>query len=252
MKKLSVLFVFMAICFSVAFSDDNTTLNRVVLTAAHEFDELYVSGDATVEICYNTRHAGLIVYNNTDKDNERIRCYNDGSKLFVDGHCNRHDIKSRVVVFFDKPLNRIVNNGTGTILARRIPKDSSLEVVLNGTGTLKLGKKLSLNKLTLIANGSGDIHIPQMKATDIEIRNNVASNISVSKLKAKNAGFVVNGTGSVTVSGKANDAIMTVNGSGAINAYDMHCESIKAQRFGSGTITIKDKPKNLEITGNPL
>ncbi len=252
MKKLSVLFVFMAICFSVAFADDNTTLNRVVLMAAHEFDELYVSGDATVEICYNTRHAGLIVYNNTDKDNERIRCYNDGSKLFVDGHCNRHDIKSRVVVFFDKPLKRIVNNGTGTILARRIPKDSSLEVVLNGTGTLKLGKKLSLQKMTLIANGSGDINIPKMRANDIEIINNVASTISVSKLKAKNAEFVVNGIGSVIISGKADNVTMTMNGSGAINASDMHCDSIKAQRFGSGAISIEDNPKNLIINGNPL
>ena len=69
MKKISVLFVLLVACFATTFAGESS-INRMVLKAANEFDEINVSGDVTVEMRYNPKWAGYIVYH-YDKNVEK-------------------------------------------------------------------------------------------------------------------------------------------------------------------------------------
>lgn len=290
MKRLLVLGALIAMYISsVIAADSSGDVRRVVMAAAREFDEVYVSGDATVEICCNTRHAGLIVYNNASDESERIRCYNDGTKLYIDGRCEQHGVESRIVVFYDEPLKRIVNNGAGTILATRMPEESSIEVILNGSGAIKLGKKMKLEKVTLINNGEGSIRIPMIKSSEVRIIangtgdepmgilkircdklsaiTNSSADISIGDVKARDASFVANAEGSIAVAGKVHEATMASNGAGSIEAGKMNCnivnasststgnidcrvkKSISAKVYGDGKISYRGNPDSVDANG---
>lgn len=272
MKRISVIFLLLVMCITTMSAADDADRNRVVLTAAREFDEVFVSGDVTVELCYNTRHAGLIVYDNVSDDKERIRCYSDGSQLFVSGQCERHGVESRIVVFYDEPLKRIVHNGSGTVLATRIPDESSLEVILNGTGNIKLGKKLELAELKLVSNGDGVIRIPRIKANSVSIVANGSSDnaldinridgeevavvvtgaakVAIKDIKAGEVAMVTSGSGNISAGGKAREVAVATTGSGSIDVNKMRCRTIVATVTGTGKIIYGGNPKDLKINGN--
>ena len=58
MKKITLFLALLFAGMSVAMAGEKTTINRRVLKAVKDFDQVVVSGDVTVELRYNPEKEG--------------------------------------------------------------------------------------------------------------------------------------------------------------------------------------------------
>ena len=70
MKKIFGFMMLALMCVVTMTKKKKTTINRMVLKAAQEFNAVVVSGDVTVELRFNPEKAGYIVYH-YDKNVEK-------------------------------------------------------------------------------------------------------------------------------------------------------------------------------------
>lgn len=190
MKKISVLIVLLMACFVSTFAGEST-INRMVLKAVKGFDEINVSGDITVEMRYNPKWAGYIVYHydkNVEKD---IRCQNKENVLFVNGTSD--GIMSRIVVFYGNPLNAVVHNGEARLVSKDLVCNSDeIKIIVNGTGDVKLGN-VKTKKSNFVINNSGSLYIRKVDIENVDAVINGAGKV-VMKENPQSLNVVKNGS----------------------------------------------------------
>lgn len=193
MKKISVLFVLLVACFATTFAGESS-INRMVLKAANEFDEINVSGDVTVEMRYNPKWAGYIVYHYDKNVEKNVRCHNEGSVLHVNGASE--GIMTRIVVFYGNPINAIVHNGNARLLSRKmVSNPSEFKITINGNGDVKLGN-VKTDKAEFIINNNGGLYIRKVDIETVDAVINGAGQL-VMKENPQSLNVVKNGSGEV-------------------------------------------------------
>ena len=193
MKKISVLFVLLVACFDTTFAGESS-INRMVLKAANEFDEINVSGDVTVEMRYNPKWAGYIVYHYDKNEEKNVRCHNEGSVLHVNGASE--GIMTRIVVFYGNPINAIVHNGNARLLSRKmVSNPSEFKITVNGNGDVKLGN-VKTDKAEFIINNNGGLYIRKVDIETVDAIINGAGKL-VMKENPQSLNVVKNGSGEV-------------------------------------------------------
>ncbi len=179
MKKISILLVMLMIGFASSMAKEktyaNTNINRLVLKAVQDFNEICVNGDVTIELRHDKNKAGYIVYNYNKAIEKDIQCLNDGSKLIING--NGNGVVTRIVIFYNEPIKSIVHSGSKRVVARNLVCDKE--------------------NLTLIANGRGDIKIGQIKAKNAKLISNGRGDIAIKKVKIDHVDAIINGGGSI-------------------------------------------------------
>jgi hypothetical protein len=122
------------------------------------------------------------------------------------------------------------------------------------------GKKLRRIQI----NGSGDFKMESFNdSEDFEYTINGSGDLKA-KVNATQCSGTINGSGDVVISGKAKSYDLDINGSGDVKALDFECgtveieiagsgdaqvhatESLKVKIAGSGDVTYKGDPKNLQ------
>lgn len=176
MKKILALCMMLAICLTAATaSDSKTTINRMVLKAAQEFNNIVVDGDVTVELRYNPKYDGYIVYHYDKNSHRKINCHNDGNTLYVKG--NTDAVMTRIVVFYGNDLQSIINNGDSRLVARRLRCDKNgLDIIVNGKGDIRLGI-VKTRQVNAVVNSQGNLQVHYMKADTLSAVINGDGNI---------------------------------------------------------------------------
>ena len=170
MKKFALFMMMFVAAIMASQAQETTTIYRMVLHAAQEFDQLVVSGDVTVECRYNPEKAGYIVYHYNKEAGKKIDCYNDGRCLYVGGRSENNGVMTRIVVFYDQPIKSIVNNGDARVLSLRLVADAdNVELVNNGSSDMRFGVVKSENA-RLEVTGKGNIAIKRVKIDNIETK----------------------------------------------------------------------------------
>lgn len=245
MKRLYSLFFIFAISVIATFAQEKIDIeNRVVFVAAQDFDEILVNGDVTIECRFNPELHRYIVYNTTENTDKRIICRNDSNRLIIDGDNEKDDVASRIVVFCNDSLKALIVNGTGNILVKEVPRLKRLHLIQNANGAIKIDN-LQAHFLSIVNNGNGQILARNVEARRLSAVNNSNGEIKLKTLKAFNGTFVINGNsdmvlndllirkasfitagmGSFTISGKVNEASLTSNSSGNIDATNLSHKS---------------------------
>ena len=170
MKKIALIIVLMMATAVSSQAQEKTTIYRMVLKAAQEFDQLVVSGDVTVECRYNPEKAGFIVYHYNKEAGKKIDCRNDGRCLYVSGQSENNGVMTRIVVFYDQPIKSIVNNGDARVLSLKlVADDQKLDLVNNGSGDMRFGV-VKTQKAYMEVAGSGNIAVKRVKIDDVETK----------------------------------------------------------------------------------
>lgn len=195
MKKISILFVLLVACIASAVAGE-TAINRMVLKAVKDFNEINVSGDVTVELRYNPKWAGYIVYHYDKNVAKNIKCYNDENVLFVTGTSD--GIMSRLVIFHGTPLKSIIYNGNARLVSRKI--------ICNP------------DEFKIIVNGSGDVKIGYVKTKDSNFVINNSGNLYIKNLKIENVNAVINGTGQLVMKENPQSLNVVKNGNGNVQS----------------------------------
>lgn len=170
MKKIALIIVLLMAAVVSSQAQDKTTIYRMVLKAVQEFDQLEVSGDVTVECRYDPEKAGFIVYHYNKDAGKKIDCRNDGRCLYVSGQSENNGVMTRIVVFYDQPIKRIVNNGDARVLSLRlVADDQKIELINNGSGDMRFGVVKTQNAYMEVA-GSGNIAVKRVKIDDVETK----------------------------------------------------------------------------------
>lgn len=193
MKKISVLFVMFVACFATMYAGESS-INRMVLKAANEFDEINVSGDITVEMRYNPKWAGYIVYHYDKNVNKNVRCHNEGCVLHVNGESE--GIMSRIVIFYGNPLNAVVHNGDARLVSRKmVSNPTEFKIIVNGNGDVKLGN-VKTDKAEFIINNNGGLYIRKVDIKNVDAVINGPGNL-VMKENPQSLNVIKNGSGEV-------------------------------------------------------
>ncbi|MBQ7042163.1 MAG: DUF2807 domain-containing protein [Muribaculaceae bacterium] len=193
MKKISVLFVMLVACFATMYAGESS-INRMVLKAANEFDEINVSGDITVEMRYNPKWAGYIVYHYDKNVNKNVRCHNEGCVLHVNGESE--GIMSRIVIFYGNPLNAVVHNGDARLVSRKmVSNPAEFKIIVNGNGDVKLGN-VKTDKAEFIINNNGGLYIRKVDIKNVDAVINGPGNL-VMKENPQSLNVIKNGSGEV-------------------------------------------------------
>ncbi len=177
MKKITLLLIMLVVAVASLQAAETTTIYRMVLKTAQEFDQLSVSGDVTVECRYNPEKAGYVVYHYNKDTGKKIDCYNEENCLHIGGYSENNGVMTRIVVFYDKPLTKIVNNGRARVLALRlVANEGGVEIVNNGSGDMKFGSVKAENA-SLVINGEGNIAIKRNKIDNVKTTINGKGNV---------------------------------------------------------------------------
>ena len=193
MKKISVLFVLLIACFATVYAGE-TSINRMVLKAANEFDEINVSGDVTVEMRYNPKWAGYIVYHYDKNVDKKVRCHNKESVLYVDGASE--GIMSRIVVFYGNPLKAVVHNGDARLVSKKIVSNpTEFKIIVNGSVDVKLGN-VETDNAKFIINNNGGLYIRNVDIKNVDAVINGAGKV-VMKENPQSLNVIKNGSGNV-------------------------------------------------------
>lgn len=258
MKRFSSLFFIIAICVIVTFAQEKIGIeNRVVFVAAQDFDEILVNGDITVECQFKPELYRYVVYNTTENSDKRIICRNDSNRLIIEGNNATDDVASRIVVFCNDSLKALIVNGSGNILVKEVPRLKRFHLIQNANGAIKIGN-LQAHFLSIVNNGNGKILARNVESRRLSTVNNSNGEVKLKSIKAFNGSFVINGnsdmifsdllirkasfitngSGNFKLSGKVNEATLTSNNSGNIDATELSHKSalsINANSFGKIT-----------------
>ena len=262
MKRFFSFFFIMTMCIVATFAQQKIDVeNRVVLVAAQSFDEILVNGDVTVECRFKPELHRYVAYNTSEKTDKRIVCRNDSNRLIIEGNNDNDKVASRIVVFCNDSLKALIMNGTGNILVKEVPRLKRLHIIQNAQGAIKIDN-LQAHFLSIVNNGSGQILARNVEARRLLTTNNGNGEIKLKTLKAFNgsfvsngnsdmilndllirkASFITNGSGNFVLSGKVNEATLTTNNSGNIDATNLsHKTALNINVNNTGTITTKQK-----------
>ncbi len=260
MKRFLSLFFIIAICVIATFAKEKICIeNRIVFVAAQDFDEILVNGDITVECLFKPELHRYVVYNTTESTDKRITCRNDSNRLIIEGNNSRDKVASRIVVFCNDSLKALIMNGSGNILVKNVPRLHRLHLIQNANGAIKIDN-LQAHFLSIVNNGNGQILARNIESRRLSTINNSNGEIKLKTLKAFNGIFVINGgsdmtlndflirkasftttgLGSFNLSGKVNEASLTSNSSGDINAIELlHKSALNINANSSGKIITK-------------
>lgn len=260
MKRIISLLYILGICILSLNAQEKIDIeNRVIFVAAQNFDEILVNGDVTVECRFKPELHRYVVYNTTEKTNKRIECRNDSNRLIIEGNNEKDDVASRIVVFCNDSLKALIINGSGNILVKEVPRLKRLHLIQNANGAIKVdnlqahflsivnngnGKILARNvesrRLSAVNNSTGEIKLKTIKAFNGSFVLNGSSDITFNDLLIRKASFITNGTGNFKLSGKVNEATLTSNNSGNIDATELtHKSALTINANSSGSITTK-------------
>lgn len=261
MKRFFSLFLFVALCIISTNAQDKIDINnRVVLVAAHNFDEIIVNGNITIECRFRPELHRYVVYNTTKETTQRIDCRNEGNQLIIDGDTDNDMVASRIVVFCNDSLKALIMNGSGNILVKDVPRLKRLHLIQNANGAIKIDN-LQAHLLSMVNNGDGKILVRNVEARRLATVNNGNGEIKAKTLKAFNGAFIINGnsdmnfndllvrkasfttnsTGSFTLQGKVKELSLISNNAGNINASKLAFKNLSNNKAnGSGVITIKN------------
>ena len=77
-------------------------------------------------------------------------------------------LRSRIVVFYDKPLKSLEHNGSARLVSRNVvcnPKE--FNIVVNGSGDVKLGR-VNTKNAKLVINNEGSIYIRKVSIDNVQ------------------------------------------------------------------------------------
>ena len=110
-------------------------------------------------------------------------------------------------------------------------------VIVNGSGKIESGT-VNADRLIFQINGSGEIEIEEIKTGLLNANINGTGEMSFASIAAKTTSLSIDGSGKYLVSGQSNDAKISINGSGKIQAENLECEQVQASINGAGNISI--------------
>ena len=198
MKKIFGFMMLALMCVVTMSAEEKTTINRMVLKAAQEFNAVVVSGDVTVEMRFNPEKAGYIVYHYDKRADKKIRCFNDGNVLHVQGSADA--VMTRIVVFYGQPLEQIINNGDARLVSLRV--------------------RSNRDAFGIVVNGKGDVRLGRVKSKNVDVVTNGAGNVEIRKVAAETLNAVVNGSGNIVLGQNPDNLNIVRNGSGNVEALN--------------------------------
>lgn len=259
MLKNSLLSLLMLLCILPAGATTISEDNRVVLAMPGHFNKIVANGNLTVEVIFHKQHKGYVVYNAADTLAPKIHCTVDGENtLYLSGSTEVNSVKSRVLVLACDSLTSVINNESGTVLIKEIPRVSDFCAISNGSGSVKC-QRIRADHLMLSDNGTASLAVDEAKARFIDIYgnslgylsvgkmlchgtrilNNANGEISVSELKTRRGEIINNADGSVTVAGKAHAFAVVNYSTGKINISAFTCRRLNNANYGKGAILLK-------------
>ncbi len=258
LKNSLFLLLVLTAFFNISAADFNEE-NRVVLAMPGHFDKIVTNGNLTVEILFHKDHKGYVVYHTSDTVSPKLHCIVDSvNTLHISGDSIENAVISRVLVLANDTVTSVINNGSGTILIKDLPRVNDFCAISSGNGVIKC-RSLSAHHLMLsdngsaflflgevkgrfidiYGNGSGNIAIASMRCRGTRILNNSFGTISVKDLKSRRGEIINNSDGEIKVSGKARAFAVVNYSAGKINLSDFICQKISNANYGTGTITLK-------------
>ena len=118
-----------------------------------------------------------------------------------------------------------------------VTSDLLSELTINGAVDMECKHGIrSAGNFDLTLNGAGDLDITGLEAADVTIRCNGAADLSIKDIDACDLDVTINGAGDARLTGKVDNALLTINGAGDVDARNLEARSIRPSVRGVGSI----------------
>ena len=149
-----------------------------------------------------------------------------------------------------KSLNKLNSNGTGKVFIAGLKTDN-LYIINNGVGDLS-SKNLTLEKLTFINNGVGSVvlsfnSLSVVKYAIIDLSG--AGSFEISQLNVDTLQLTMTGAGKVSVSGKAKNQMLILNGVGNYDSSSFFAEQTELTKNNFGSASINTQRLTVDMNG---
>lgn len=255
--KLLFLILLLSVGLATVSASDIQEQNRVVMAMPHHFDKIVVNGDMTVEVTFDKNYKGYVVYNTADTLAQKLHCVVDStSTLYVTGESTANAVKSRVVIVACDSVTKVINNLSGTILIKKLPRVADICLISNGDSEIKCDEvsaghlMLSCNSEASMAvnnakarfadifnNASGALDINKLQCHGTRILNNSKGSITIESIRTRRGEILNNASGKVSVSGNAKAFAIVNYADGLIDLSGFNCKKQNTANYGTGTIS---------------
>lgn len=109
-------------------------------------------------------------------------------------------------------------------------------VIVNGAGNFNVKEGLKSDRLRIIVNGAAEIDADRIEAEDLVIIFNGAGSGQLDNLDCGYVSITANGSADCEISGRANEAELSIHGVGSIDATEFKCSNIVKNVVGVGRI----------------
>jgi hypothetical protein len=186
-----------------------------------------------------------------------------GGVLEIDVKGNNWNVEVMEVYVTVKNLEKVVINGSGDVKSDNTIEGIDFDVNINGSGDVVLD--LNVKSLETKINGSGDVKVSGVQG-NFNMKVGGSGDFIGENLRLELCEIEVNGSGDVKLSGTANLVKIRQSASGDVNLFNLPAEnveartngsgdvvvfvngSLKANLGGSGDITYKGEPKNVDVS----
>ncbi len=212
---------------------------RVILKAVRPFTSVAVSGPAVVELRYDARHGGFIVYNTSDNSAPRIVAQSyDGDLLRIEADSTANALTTRVTVLYNQPLMQVDASDRAVVVAKELVGTPNL-VLTSATDQAKSGIFVrSIKADNVMLNlVDGDMGIGQLRAKDMMVTGANTSRLLLGKCFATNIEFEATGQSDLSIiGGKVANMMVNVDNMSAVHTLKLRCNSLTVNLMGNGTL----------------
>ncbi len=187
----------------------------------------------------------------------------NGDVLEIDIRGSIRNVEVMEIYVTVKNLEKVAINGSGDVKSENTIEGIDFAVNINGSGDVALG--LNVKSLVTRINGSGDVKISGVQG-NFDLKVGGSGDFVGENLRLELCEIDVNGSGDVKLSGTANTVKIRQSASGNVNLFNLPAENVEARTNGSGDvvvfvngsltanlggsgdITYKGEPKNVDVS----
>lgn len=115
------------------------------------------------------------------------------------------------------------------------------KLTLNGSCDFTANEAITAKEAEYIINGSGSIVIDGIKANELMTKINGSGTVKIQGLDCGEISSSINGSGNMELSGRSAAAQLKINGSGNINVKNLSCSELDTKINGSGRVISSSK-----------
>lgn len=187
----------------------------------------------------------------------------NGDVLEIDVKGNIWNVEVMEVYVTVKNLEKVVISGSGDVKSDNTIEGIDFAVNINGSGDVVLD--LNVKSLETKINGSGDVKVSGVQG-NFNMKVGGSGDFIGENLRLELCEIEVNGSGDVRLSGTANLVKIRQSASGDVNLFNLPAENVEARTNGSGDVvvfvngsltanlggsgdlTYKGEPKNVDVS----